>query len=291
MLLSMTGYGRHSLVTEKYSIDIEIKSLNSRFLDLSLRLPRELSHYEYNLRDLFKSSKIIRGKVALSLNLSYNKEKFNEFAVDEVNLKKIIQVVKKIQSFADISEDVSLGHLMLFRDIFLTQEEADEFDFNQIKEAVNIAIDDLLRMRELEGAELKNDIEYRLGIIEKYLTKIEDLADSATKEYFEKFREKALKLSDEFINDENRFLIELGILSEKHDVTEESTRLRSHLKLFYETLNKSSDIGRKLNFICQEMNREINTINSKSISSEISHLGINIKEELEKIREQVQNIE
>ncbi len=121
--------------------------------------------------------------------------------------------------------------------------------------------------------------------------KLKNLSAVTTNEYFKKFKEKVKKLYDEFVDDEERFLLELGILSEKHDVTEECIRLHSHIKLFNETIAKSYDVGRKLNFICQEMNREVNTINSKSISSEISHLGITIKEELEKIREQVQNIE
>jgi uncharacterized protein (TIGR00255 family) len=146
-------------------------------------------------------------------------------------------------------------------------------------------------MRSKEGLELKKDIELRISSIENDLSKIERIAKNSTQEYFEKFKDKAKKLIDEFVDDEDRFLIELGILSEKHDVTEECIRLKSHMKLFYETLDNASDIGRKLNFICQEMNREVNTINSKSVSSDISHLGISIKEELEKIREQVQNIE
>lgn len=291
MLLSMTGYGSDVYSTDNYTIETEIKSLNSRYLDLTVRLPKELSQHEFAVRDLIKS-KIIRGKITVSINLSYNNSTSENYSLNEVDLKNTVSLLENVKSKLSTDERVTINQILQFKDNFLTLAENDsEINLELFLSSLGKAIDNLIIMRNEEGAHLKEDIEFRISNVENLLNKIEELAQNSTQEYFDKFRERAKKLYDEFVDDENRFLIELGILSEKHDVTEECIRLRSHFKLFNESISKSEDIGRKLNFICQEMNREVNTINSKSISSEISHLGINIKEELEKIREQVQNIE
>lgn len=291
MLLSMTGFGSEIYSNDKYTLETEIKSLNSRFLDLSVRLPRELSQHEFAVRDLVKS-KLIRGKISVSVNLTLNNSSNEEIALDENKLLQSAELLKKIKSLTHNEDDISLGQLLLFRESFLDQANVEiDFELDVILKSISNALDSLVVMRGDEGAELKKDLDERISNILTTLIKIEELTKNTTNDYFDKFREKVKKISDEFVDDNDRFLLELGILSEKHDVTEECTRLHSHIKLFNESLAKPKDIGRKLNFICQEMNREINTINSKSISSEISHLGINIKEELEKIREQVQNIE
>jgi uncharacterized protein (TIGR00255 family) len=287
----MTGFGSDIISHDNFTLETEIKSLNSRYLDLSIRLPKELSQYEFDIRDLVKS-KLLRGKISVSINITYNENDKEDFSLNEGELVKIVKLLEKIKSSTNLHDELTVNQVLLFRENFLDQQDDEsEFDISLINKSISRALDNLIEMRGQEGAELKKDLEMRLQITENSLTEIEDIAKNSTKEYFEKFKEKAKKLFDEFVDDEDRFLIELGILSEKHDVSEECTRLRSHIKLFKDTLEKPQDIGRKLNFICQEMNREVNTINSKSINSEISHLGINIKEELEKIREQVQNIE
>lgn len=291
MLTSMTGFGNDLVVNENFTLETEIKSLNSRYLDLSVRLPKELSQHEFELRELVKS-KLLRGKVTVSVNLSYNNGIEEKYALNESELKKIVTLLNQIRVSNNIETELSLDQILLFRENYLVQsEEETEFDLEILKNSVSRALINLTEMRVKEGNQLEIDFQKRIEIIEKSLIEIENTAQNSVDEYFNKFKEKAKKLAEEFVDDENRFLAELGILSEKHDVTEECTRLRSHIKLFKETLSNPNDVGRKLNFICQEMNREVNTINSKSISSGISHLGISIKEELEKIREQVQNIE
>lgn len=291
MLLSMTGFGSDIYSNDKYTLETEIKSLNSRFLDLAVRLPRELSQHEFAVRDLIKS-KLIRGKISVSVNLTLNNSSEEEIALDEQKLLQSAELLNRIKSVTSNDDNISLGQLLLFRENYLDQANVEiDFDIEVILSSISHAIDALIVMRGDEGTELKKDLVERIKNIGNTLAEIEELAKNTTKIYFDKFKEKVKKISDEFVDDNDRFLLELGILSEKHDVTEECTRLHSHMKLFNESLAKPQDIGRKLNFICQEMNREVNTINSKSISSEISHLGINIKEELEKIREQVQNIE
>lgn len=291
MLLSMTGFGNDSYSDDNYNLETEVKSLNSRFLDLSVRLPKELSQHEFAVRDLVKN-KLTRGKISVFINLSRSDVQNESIDLNEQELLKTINLLKKINKLSDTDDKISVNQLLLFRENFLIQEtEKDEFNVDILLKSISNALDNLTEMRGKEGTELKNDLESRVNNIEATLAKIEELTLVSTQEYFEKFKEKVKKLADEFIDDKERFMVELGILSEKHDVTEECTRLHSHIKLFSDTISKSHDVGRKLNFICQEMNREVNTINSKSISSEISHLGITIKEELEKIREQVQNIE
>lgn len=291
MILSMTGYGSDIYSDDKFSIETEIKSLNSRFLDLSVKLPKELSPYEFEIRDLLKG-RLKRGKISVNINLTLNSSNNNLFDLNERALKDIVTNLEKIRVNLNLSGEVSIDHLLSLKDYFISESNLEiGIDWEKLRISILKAIDALLAMRGKEGKQLKSDIVLRINLVNKLLTEIEEISKNSTKEYFEKFKEKTRRLYEEYKDDENRFLIELGILSEKHDVTEECIRLRSHIQLFYDALGNGIDIGRKLNFICQEMNREVNTINSKSISSEISHLGISIKEELEKIREQVQNIE
>ncbi|MCB9210393.1 MAG: YicC family protein [Ignavibacteriales bacterium] len=293
MFYSMTGYGIDTISNEQFTLETEVKSLNSRFLDLMVRLPKELNQHEIALREFVKS-KIIRGKVSISFTVTPVSDSNENKLLNEPEFAKTIELLERIKKEIGSTEKITLDQLLTVRDQFFLHNETDngiQIEFETLKDSLNRALDNLIQMRSDEGEQLKKDFLFRIENIENSLNQIEEISQNSTKEYFDKFKEKAKKLYDEFVDDENRFMVELGILSEKHDVTEECIRLRSHIKLFNETIEKAQDVGRKLNFICQEMNREVNTINSKSISSEISHLGINIKEELEKIREQVQNIE
>lgn len=291
MLLSMTGYGNDTFSNDNFTLETEIRSLNSRFLDLSIKLPRELSHHEFAIRDLIKS-KIIRGKISVNFNVAVNNSLNDESSLNQSEFNKIFNLLKKIKDSANIKEEITLDQILLFKDNLVDQlEKGIDVEADILVNSLERAIVKLIEMRAKEGAELKFDLEQRIENIILALNKIENLSKNSTVEYFEKFKERAKKLYEEFVDDKDRFQIELAILSEKHDITEECIRLHSHIKIFNETMLNSKDVGRKLNFICQEINREVNTINSKSISSEISHLGLNIKEELEKIREQVQNIE
>jgi uncharacterized protein (TIGR00255 family) len=291
MIASMTGYGTDTFSSDKYSVETEIKSLNSRYLDLSVKLPKELSKYEFNIRDLIKKY-LIRGKITLVVNLTVDQSENSELLLNKSAFSKVIKNLQEIKASAQIESDINLDQILQFKDMFIEATDS-SFDvkWELLDDSIKKALKSLINMRKKEGSFLKEDIDGRLREISKNLDAIQKISQNSTKEYFDKFKIKAQQLTEEFVDDHERFIMELGILSEKHDVTEECTRLQSHLNLFNEAMLKSTDAGRRLNFICQEMNREVNTINSKSISSEISHLGISIKEELEKIREQVQNIE
>lgn len=291
MISSMTGYGKGIVQKNDISIEAEIKSLNSRYLDLSLRVPKFLMNKEFEVREKVKS-RIKRGKVYLNVTIRKGdfEEKFNE--IDPAAVKFAVKLLKEIKKSAKITEKLKLSDLMLFQNmLFKDDNEQASEEFGLVAEAIDGAIDNLNSMRETEGSELEKELRKRVQIIEDALNKIEGASDESVKAYFEKIKEKAKQLVVDLSNNEDRLNMELALIAERADVTEECVRLRSHIKMFLDTIAKSEDAGRKLNFIVQEMNREANTINSKSVSSEISHSGISIKEEIEKIREQIQNIE
>jgi uncharacterized protein (TIGR00255 family) len=291
MISSMTGYGKGIVTKGDLTIETEVKSLNSRYLDLSLRLPKFLLNKEFEIRERIKN-RIRRGKVYLSVTVRKGEfeERFNE--IDPEGIKFVTGLLSDIRKTAKIRTPISLPDLLQFQNfLFKDDNEQASEEFELVMSSINTAIDELNKMRDAEGKELEKDLRKRIVMIEECLTKIENRSQESVKEYFEKIVEKAKTLVSEFSNNHDRLNMELALLAERADVTEESVRLRSHVKMFLDTLVKSEDAGRRLNFIIQEMNREANTINSKSVSSEISHSGIFIKEEIEKIREQIQNIE
>ncbi len=291
MISSMTGYGKGIVRKNDITIEAEIKSLNSRYLDLSLRLPKFLMNKEFEVREKVKN-RVKRGKVYLNVSVRKGdlEERFNE--VDPAAVKFAVKTIKEIKKAAKITDKLKLNDLMLFQNmLFKDDNEQASEEFGLVAEAIDLSIDNLNEMRAAEGSQLEKELRKRVQIIEAALNKIENVSDESVKEYFEKIKEKANQLVADLSNNQERLNMELALIAERADVTEECVRLRSHIKMFLETIEKSDDAGRKLNFIVQEMNREANTINSKSVSSEISHSGISIKEEIEKIREQIQNIE
>ncbi len=291
MISSMTGYGKGIVHRDDITIETEIKSLNSRYLDFSFRVPKFLMNKEFEIREKIKS-RIKRGKVYLNITVRKGdfEERFNE--VDPAAVKFAVKMVKEIKKSAKITEKLKLADLMLFQTmLFKDDNEQASEEFDLVAESIDKAIESLNTMRTAEGRELEKELRKRVQIIENALNKIEGASDESVKAYFEKIKEKAKQLVSDLSNNQDRLNMELALIAERADVTEECVRLRSHIKMFIDTVSNSDDAGRKLNFIVQEMNREANTINSKSVSSEISHSGISIKEEIEKIREQIQNIE
>lgn len=287
----MTGYGKGSSDKGNWLIDIDVKSVNSRYLEIYLKLPSSLMSREYELRDFIKT-KIKRGK--LSVNIIMKKNGVNEDAVvlDEVKLKSYLSLIKQVKKSAKITEKIKLEHLLLSRDLFITGAvELSDAEFNLVKQVLLNALDGLLQMKSKEGAELAKDLKKRLKNIENILNLIEKETASSVNESFLKYKEKVKALIEDVSDFNERIELELAILAERSDIAEECVRLRSHIKLFLDSLNKEDDPGRKLNFLCQEMNREANTISSKSLSTSITHNSVHIKEEIERMREQIQNIE
>ena len=292
MILSMTGYGKGTASNGKWQADVEVKSINSRYLEVFLKYPPLLANKEYELRELIKS-KIKRGKLNVSIQIKKNGFEDEAVSLDESRLKNYLALIKKIKKSAKITDKIKLDHILMSRDIFSASvEEISESDFEVIKKSVLLSLDSLLQMKKNEGNELEKDLKKRIKSIEKYLDLIEKDAQPSVGEHFAKYKEKVKNLLEDNAGINNdRLETELAMMAERADITEECVRLRSHIKFLLSSVDKEEDPGRKLNFLCQEMNREANTISAKTLSTAITHNSVHIKEEIERIREQIQNIE
>jgi uncharacterized protein (TIGR00255 family) len=291
MIQSMTGYGKASGNSNNSVFEVEIKSVNSRFLDVSVRLPKTLLSNEIALRNLIKQ-KINRGKVSLNINLTKDGVDSGIQNIDRKNLSSAIDILNTIREEAKINVDIQLSDLLSFPYLFVSDSsELSESEFELIKKALFEAIEKLKKMRFAEGQELIKDLKKRIEKVSILNSEISTLGRSSIESYFSKLKERAAKLFEGLASNTDRLNLELALLVEKYDITEESVRLESHLKQFLDTLKNGNEAGKKLNFIVQEMNREANTISNKSVSLDITNKGLLIKEEIEKIREQIQNIE
>jgi len=291
MIRSMTGYGKSREIIGNYDVEAEVKSLNNRYLDLTVRLPKELYSREFEIRNLVKKE-INRGKVYVSISLKLQDSAVDLSSFNKDGLLRTVALLKEIKSLSDVDDNITMDHLLNLQHFFMDDlvELSDE-EYSRIENLLHKAIEKLHEMRSIEGEELKNDMLRRVDTIEHNVADIESLLTPSVHEYFAKLKSRAEELLADFSKFDDRLSTELALLSEKYDTSEEIVRLRSHIKQFRDILAGGKEVGKKLNFIVQEMNREANTINSKSISTDISYKALAIKEELEKIREQIQNIE
>jgi len=291
MIYSMTGYGRGTSGNKNISIEAEIKSVNSRYLDLFFKLPSSLQSKEYDLREILKS-KIKRGKITTFISIKMNEKDSGIPNVNKEKLKASLSFIKDLKKTAGITDKIKIEHILSFKEFFLPDElEFGEEEFRLVKEALDNAVKELLKMKKNEGGELLKDLVGRIKSIEEKAQVIENESSKSVGEYFSLIKDKIKALVEDITQYNDRLEMELAIIAERSDITEECVRLRSHLKFFLESLERDEDPGRKINFICQEMNREANTISSKSLSTEITRSAVMIKEEIERIREQIQNIE
>ncbi len=292
MILSMTGYGKGTASNGKWQADVEVKSINSRYLEVFLKYPPLLANKEYELRELIKS-KIRRGKLNVSIQIKKNGSEDESVFLDESRLKNYLALIKKIKKSAKITDKIKLDHILMNRDILSSSvEEINDGDFEVIKKSILLSLDSLMQMKKNEGNELEKDLKKRIKSIEKYLDLVEKDAQPSVGDHFAKYKEKVKNLLEDNANINNdRLETELAMMAERADITEECVRLRSHIKFVLSSIDKEEDPGRKLNFLCQEMNREANTISAKTLSTAITHNSVYIKEEIERIREQIQNIE
>lgn len=287
----MTGYGRGTTSNKNISIEAEVKSINSRYLDIYFRLPSSLQSKEYELREVIKS-KLKRGKVTTIIQIKSSGKDSDVPVLSKDKLKALIGFLKDIKKAARINEKIKLDHLLSFKELYLPDEfEFGEAEFVLVKEALDKAVKDLLKMKKNEGGELAKDLVARIKSIEEKVNAIENESMKSVNEYFSILKERIKSLVEDVTQYNDRLELELAVIAEKSDITEECVRLKSHLKFFLESIEKEEEPGRKLNFICQEMNREANTISSKSLATEITRNAVLIKEEIERIREQIQNIE
>ncbi len=292
MLSSMTGYGRSQVTKKGITVTVELRSVNNRFLEVTARLPRSLSLRENEIKELVRR-KALRGKVNLLISIEHENGREIPLKINSAAARGYYKLLNELRKTVKLKEKVKLEHLLHFTEI-IEQEEVereDEEEWQVVQEALDGALDALADMRQKEGRELEKDFRQRIGILEDYLGKVEELSKAQVPAERERLRERIKQLLESETVDEGRLETELAILADRLDVTEECVRFRSHDKFFLEALGAQESAGRKLNFLIQEMNREANTIGSKSSDTAIAHLVVHMKEELEKIREQLQNIE
>ena len=292
MIQSMTGFGRGEATNEKYKITIEMKSVNHRYLDVSVRLPRKLNFFETAIRNQVKEF-AGRGKVDVFVNFEDLEGSSGAIRYNSDVASAYLKGIRQIAADFAIEEHTDAYHLSRFPEVFTTEEEDMDEDMllGLITEAMHAAGKKFTESRCLEGEKLCHDIFGKLDHISFLVDEIIKRSPQMVEEYRQKLTEKVQQLLGDTKLDENVLATELVIYSDKICVDEEMVRLRTHILHMKETLSEGERIGRKLDFLIQEMNREANTTLSKANDIDISNYGIELKTEIEKIREQIQNIE
>ncbi|QQS42104.1 MAG: YicC family protein [Acidobacteriota bacterium] len=290
---SMTGYGRGEASGEGFSVAVDIKTVNNRFLDVNLRLPSELSSLENELKKVV-SDRLSRGRV--DVNLQYERTREMEYELNRPLITGYLSVLKEIKEEFELRGDPDLNTIARLPNAMQPKSlEVSEAFVEGVKEALSAALDELETMRETEGRSLAGVLEDSLAVIADQIPFIEDRTESVFEEYTERLKKKLDKILSKTDSqaeiDEARLAQEVAYLAEKSDISEELARLRSHLDQFRSIIEDENAVGKRLDFLTQELNREANTIGSKTQNLEIKDSALTMKAEIEKIREQVQNVE
>lgn len=291
-MYSMTGYGRGEYRQGGIELTAEVKTVNNRYLDVSVKCPRIFSGYEDFIRKNVRE-KLTRGHADVFISYTDKRDKVKSLYVDEAAARAYVGAAKKLKSlFPELEDDFTLTNVLRQPDVLREEENAgaDEELIAALGNALSAALDNLNEMRAKEGEKLKKDMLSRVDFIEQCVGKIAKRAPVVVTNYRSKLEEKVKSYLDGLSVDEGRLLTEVAIFTDKANIDEELTRLGSHIGQF-RTICGEKLVGRKLDFLVQEFNRETNTICSKSNDIEITGLGLDMKNEIEKIREQVQNIE
>ena len=292
MVASMTGFGKGEAEANGYRVSVEIRSVNGRYGDVSTHMPRVLGELESRIKDLVLAT-ISRGRVDVSITLKGDADEQGLPVVNEEVVHAYLEGLEDIQKRLGGLQTVDLTDLVSLPNVFVF--EAREIDLEAVwavlAPAIELAVAGCQSMRLAEGAKLAQDFVTRIGILERLLCEVEALAPKRVESVQQRLEEKLAALLTPEQVDENRLLMEIALLAERSDVTEECVRFHSHNEQYLKTLEHDEAVGRRLNFLLQEMLRETNTIGSKAGDAEIAHLVVEMKEEIEKLREQVQNIE
>lgn len=291
MVKSMTGFGRSQKESNDFSITVEIKTVNHRFCEYHIRMPRQLFKIEDKIKKQL-GEYVQRGRVEVFVTLEGSGAVHRKVNIDWSLLEEYYQYIQQIKKKYELQQDISI-HDLLQREEWLQFEEVESKN-EELVDLVLVAVEEaaiqLLTMRTSEGKELESDIRHQLTSLEGIIEQLKQYSPLVVSHY----RERLAKRMKEFLSgsfDEQRFMTEVAIFSDKADINEELTRLNSHIQQFEETLKLKEPIGRKLDFLLQEMNREVNTIGSKGNDSKIAKEVVELKSLLEKIKEQIQNIE
>lgn len=293
MIASMTGYGRGEVRNGDAEIFAEVRSVNNRFLDVQLKLPRGYFHFEQEVKNIIRKY-VTRGRINVFVGLRTNNDENGVgLGINREPARVYWKLINQLKKEFKIRGRVKLEHLLQFPDIITYEENngANEATWKSIENALTIALENLQEMRKREGQELANDLGGRIQSLNSQIDQIEKISKGRMGEEFEKLRQRVKEILSVEGVDETRMETEIALMMNRIDVTEECVRFRSHNKMFLEIMSAEEGGGRKLNFLLQEMTREANTIGAKANQADIAHLVVEIKEEVEKIREQVQNIE
>lgn len=292
MIKSMTGYGKSEQTIDSLNVTVEIKSVNHRYFEFSARVPREYGFLEEKLKK-YCNSLITRGKVECYVSVEDLEEREMEVNVNKTLAAGYVKALKELSERFGLKDDISAVTLSRYPDVITLHKasEDEERIWNAVKTVAETAVSKFIEMRETEGSKLRGDILSRADYIIECVEFIEGRSPETVREYNEKLKQRMRELLGDASVDEQRLLNEAAIYADKIAVDEETVRLRSHISQLREFMNSSEAIGRKLDFLVQEINREANTIGSKAQDVDIAKKVIAIKAEVEKIREQVQNIE
>lgn len=292
MIKSMTGFGRGHRVLNGRDITVEIRSVNHRYYEFSSRLPRSLGYIEEKLKSLLQG-RISRGKVEVSVLLSNVEAADEKITINHEIVKEYIDALRSVKEEFGLTDDLSLSNILRIPDAFtVVKTETDEEQlWEDIRVTAEEALEHFISMRENEGERMKQDVLSRLDKIEEWVGVVETRSPQVVEDYRKRLYDKMCEVLSTTNIDEGRILLEAGIFSEKTAVDEETVRLRSHIAQFRSMLESGEPVGRKLDFLVQEMNRETNTIGSKVQDIEVTRIVVDQKSEIEKIREQIQNIE
>lgn len=289
----MTGYGRQIVERDSYRIVVEMRSVNNRFLDISLKMPRSLLHLEDKIRRIIKNY-FSRGKFEIYISITGQGNITKKLHVDWELLGQYIEQIEEIKKRHQVKGEVAVDDLLKLEEIFNVDEEEkqDEALKDLLFQAVENSCEELQEMRQTEGTYLKNDLLLRLNKMEELTESLQAMRSKVVQSYRERIRNRINEHLAQYAQiEDGRIIQEVAVLAEKGDITEELTRLSSHISQMRKVIDKAGSVGRKLDFICQEMHREANTIGSKSTAAEINEIDVLLKTEIEKIKEQVQNIE
>ena len=290
MVKSMTGFGRASYSIDERQYNVEIKSVNNRYCDISVKMPRSISYLEEKVKAK-ALKKIARGKVDIFITFYNNSTKGKKIKFNHELAKLYIEELEKISLDNGIEKNIQVTEISKFPDMLsIENNEDEELIWSELEKPLDEALEQFITMRENEGKKLSEDILKRIDNIEKIVRGLSENSTRLIKDYVVKLETRIKELLNTDVIDENRLAMETVIYADKSSIEEEITRLKSHIEQF-RTLMNGNVVGKKIDFLIQEMNRETNTIGSKSGSIEITNMVIEIKTELEDIREQIQNIE
>jgi uncharacterized protein (TIGR00255 family) len=293
LIRSMTAYGRAEHQARSTTVTVELRAFNHRYRDINIRIPRNYLGLEEDVKNAI-SGKVSRGRVEVSVQIAEDAE--NACQRLELNVplvKGYLDIFKELTEHFGLQQEIRLDTLCQLKDVILMQPESVELENVKpvLQQGLFQALDSLDRMRRAEGEMLTADLMHRLELLTRYTDEVDLRAPQVLAAYRTRLRENISRLVEAVPVDEDRLAQEVAIFSERSDITEELVRIRSHLKQFHEYLAVEEAVGRRLDFLVQEINREVNTLSSKASDSVISGIAVEMKSELEKMREQIQNVE